>query len=101
MRKAGKDYYSLCVDEETEGHTSHIHTHMHILVRMKNILWYKLIHLFHYLMAMSQKSLCPSGNHGRIIPQGPQAGGGGRQQKKQRAKGRAMFFEQELPPLVA
>ena len=52
--------------------TSHIHTYLHILVRMKTILWCKLTQLLHYLMAKSLKSLTPSGKHARsTIQAGP------------------------------
>lgn len=56
---------SFFVDEETEAHTSHL------LVWIKNILWCKLIQLFHYLVAVSPKSLSPSGNLEGALPRGP------------------------------
>lgn len=43
-------------------HHTYMCVHMHILVRIKNILWCKLTQLFHCLIAMSPKSLAPSRN---------------------------------------
>lgn len=81
-------------------HHTHMCVHMHILVRIKNILWCKLTHLFHCFIAMSPKSLAPSRNHdGGALCRGPKLEI--RQQKKLRGKGRTMAFEQELPLSVA